>query len=279
MRRTIAMLMLLSGTLSVSSVSAQTTPSEEPGRAERLVFLQNLADEYRIVVGRDRVAKRSPHPIYRWSHPVGSTADGITWMWMDDEQPVAIGSMMILQDRTLSGEFQSLTSEPIKAVQANVTIWEPTKPGCEYLRVPEAPKPADSQAERLTQMKLLARRFSAELTKHPPAYSEGSIWGLRLLPKQLTRYGDSKGLVLDGALFAFCHDTDPEILLSLETLGEKNDLAWYFAFRPLTSWKATGYCDKKPVWSQPPLASRNAVKQPYMTFFPQTNATLPEALK
>src|SRR5712691_3948207 len=177
MKRPVAMLILALVSLSSTSpASSQETPSEEPGRVERLVFLQNLADEYRIVVGRDRVAKRSPHPIYRWSHPVGSTADGITYMWMDDEQPVAIGSMMILQDRTLSGEFQSLTSEPIKAVQSNVTIWEPTKPGCEYVRVPDAPKPADSQAERLTQKKLLARRFSAELTKRPPAYSEGSIW-------------------------------------------------------------------------------------------------------
>ena len=278
MNRSAAMLILMAATLSTGSAFAQTTSNEESGRAERLAFLQELAVEYQLLVDGDRVVKMSPHPVYRWSHPVGTTADGISFVWMDGEQPVAIGSMLILRDGTLYGEFQSLTTGRLKAVRKGVTLWEPAKPGGEFLRVPDAPKPADSATERLTQMKSLARRFHAELTKRPPEYSEGSIWPLRLLPKQLVRYGGAKG-TLDGAIFAFCHDTDPEILLTLEARGEKNDVAWYFAFGPLTSWKATGHCDKQIVWSQPPLASRNAVKEPYITFIPTTNAKLPEVLK
>ena len=279
MIRPATLLLLFANLLSLDSAHAHETPTEEPDRAARLVFLQELAAEYQLVIDGDRVARMSPHPVYRWCHPIGSTADGISFVWMDEEQPVVLGSMMILRDGTLSGEFQSLTSGPLKAVKKGVTIWEPAKPGGEFVRVPEAPKPADTATERLTQMKSLTRRFSAELTKRPPEYSEGSIWPLRLLPKQLVRYGGPQAAALDGAIFAFCHDTDPEILLSLEARGEKDDLAWYFAFGPLTSWKATGHCDNKIVWSQPPLASRNALKQPYITFIPTTDAKLSEVLK
>src|SRR5262245_28210002 len=104
MIRPAALLLLLASLLSLNSAYSQETPTEEPDRAARLAFLRELAAEYQLVIGGDRVARMSPQPVYRWSHPIGSTADGISFVWMDDEQPVVLGSMMILRDGTLSGE-------------------------------------------------------------------------------------------------------------------------------------------------------------------------------
>lgn len=270
MIRSVTLLLMLAMLPRVAVVFAQTTPTNDSvleTRLARLAYLQERAADYQLVVGADRVARMSP-AIYRWSHPVGVTVDGASFVWMDEERPVAIGSVLVLRDGTSYGEFQSLTSAPLKAVKKGVVAWQPAQPGCEFLPVPKGPKPGETAAERLTQMKSLARRFSAELTKGLPHYPENSNWRLRMLPKQLIRYGDSNGNVLDGAIFAFCHDTDVEVILVLEASGEKPDLEWRFAFAPFCGWRGTGKCDDQVVWSQPQLAPMNALKQPYMTFLP-----------
>lgn len=270
--RSVAMLALLATLLSGGSVSSQETATGEAAKAEavreaRLAYLKERAADFRLVAGVDRVARMSP-PIYRWSHPVGTTLDGASFVWMDDERPVAIGSVLILRDGTSYGEFQSLTSGPLKAVRKGVVAWEPARSGCDFRPVPQGPKPGETAAERLTQMKSLARRFSAELTKGPPHYPADSIWRLRMLPKQLVRYGGPRGNVLDGAIFAFCHDTDVEAILVLEAGGENADREWRFAFAPFCGWPGTGKCDDTVVWSHPQLAPMNASKQPYMVFIP-----------
>lgn len=267
MIRSAALIVLLANLLGVDSATSQDAPKEEAVREARLAYLKERAAEYQLVVGADRVARMSP-PVYRWSHPVGITVDGASFVWMDEERPVALGSVLVLRDGTSYGEFLSLTSQRLRATKKGVAAWEPAKPGCDFVRVPNAPQPADSAAERMTQMKSLARRFSGELIKGPPHYQADSIWRLRMLPKQLIRYGDSQGRVVDGALFGFCHDTDVEMILVLEASGEKADLAWHFAFAPLCGWRGMGKCDDKPVWSQPQLAPMNASKQPYMVFIP-----------
>ena len=282
MIRSAALLLLLARLLTADFVYSQGPPNEDTEREARLAYLKERMAEYQLVVGADRVARMSP-PVYRWSHPVGMTIDGASFVWMDGERPVALGSVLVLRDGTSYGELLSLTSERLRATRKGVAAWEPAKPGCEFVRVPNAPKPADSAAERMTQMKSLARRFSGELIKGPPHYQADSIWRLRMLPKQLVRYGDSQGRVVDGVLFGFCHDTDVEMILVLEASGEKADLAWHFAFAPLCGWRGTGKCDDKPVWSQPQMAPVNASKQPYMTFIPvpsfAVEPSLQEALK
>ena len=261
-------LLLLSLLPSVDVVFAQTTPADDSVREARLAFFQERIAEYRLVLEGDRVIHRTQQPVFRWSHPAGTTVDAAFYVWLDAERPAAFGCILIHRDLGHFAELQSVTAHPLKAVRSGSTVWEPVKKGCEFGLVPNAPKPADTAAERLTQMKMMARRFGAELIKGPPNYSEGSIWRLRLLPKQLLRYGGPQATAVDGALFAFCHDTDPEVLLMLEASGEKADLAWHFAFAPMTGWKATGTYDDKPVWSQPRLHPANDSKLPYISFGP-----------
>jgi hypothetical protein len=239
---------------------------EDPiARAERLAFLTERAGEYRLFINGDQAVKMTAQPVFRWSHPIANLEDAALFLWMDDGQPVALGTMILHCELGLFSEFQSVTSAGLKAVKKNVTVWEPALKGCEFAAVPRAPEPADTAAERLTQMKALSRRFAVELTKGPPAYSEDSTWQLRLLPRQLARFGGSQGPARDGAIFVFCHDTDPEVVLLLKA----SDSAWEFAFAPLTGWAAQVKCDDEVVWSQPRLTPVDDPKLPYIKFGPE----------
>ena len=283
MIRSVTLLLLLAMLPSADFVFSQGTSNAEADREARLAFFKERAAEYQVVVGVDRTARMTPQPVYRWSHPVGTTVDAAMFVWMDGDQPVTVGSIVIHRELGHYCELQSVTSQSLKGVKQKTTVWQPAKPGCEFAPIPNAPKPAETAAERLTQMKQLSRRFGAELTKDPPYYSAGSIWRLRLLPKQLVRYGGPKSTAIDGAIFVFCHDTDPEVLLLLEASGEKADLTWQFAFAPLTGWKATGTCDEKPVWSKPRLDQTVDSKHTYIRFFglppDETGTASPEKSK
>ncbi len=255
---------------SLGQVSDRVNPDQENSsdRAERLVFLTERAEEYQLFVHEDRAVRMTSQPVFRWSHPVAKLEDAALFLWMDEGRPVALGTTILHAELGLFTELQSVTSQSLRAIKNKETVWEPVGKGCQFSPVPKGPKPAETAAERLTQMKAIARRFEAQLTKAPPFYSEGSTWQLRLLPKQLARYGSPKEPSFDGAIFVFCHDTDPELILLLEASGEANEGAWFFAFAPLTGWEAKVKCDEKVVWSQPRLQSVNDPKLPYIKFGP-----------
>lgn len=260
---------------SLGQISDRVNPNQENSsdRAERLAFLTERAEDYQLFVHGDRAVRMTSQPVFRWSHPVAKLEDAALFLWMDEERPVALGTMILHEELGLFTELQSVTSQSLKAVKFKDTVWEPAGKGCQFSPVPKGPKPAETAAERLTQMKTLSRRFEAQLTKAPPFYSEGSTWQLRLLPKQLVRYGGPTAAAIDGAIFVFCHDTDPELVLLLEASGEANEAAWHFAFAPLTGWEAKVKCDEKVVWSQPRLQSVNDPKLTYIKFGPDPVTT------
>lgn len=250
---------------------APRTRENANGRAQRLAFLTERASEYRLFVNGDQAAKMTAQPVFRWSHPIARLDDAVVFLWTHDGQPVALGTMILHNELGLFSEFQSLSSRRVKAVKDEATVWQPAQ-GCKFSTLSGAPKPADAAAERLAQMKELSRRYTVKLTKGQPVYSEDSTWQLRLLPKQLARFGGAKGSTDDGALFVFCHDTDPEVVLLLRS----RDGAWEAAFAPLTGWEAQVVCDEKVVWSQPRLTSVDDPQLPYIKFGPEpVTATFP----
>ena len=72
----------------------------------------------------------------------------------------------------------------------------------------------------------------------------------------------------DGAVFAFCQDSDPDVLLMLEARVADRDPEWHFAMGPLTSREAKGWCDQALVWSKPLIAPPNDPKRPYFVVGP-----------
>jgi hypothetical protein len=85
-------------------------------------------------------------------------------------------------------------------------------------------------AQRLIQMRSLARKFQVQIFRDPPIAA-------RLLPQPIHRYADEQGQIIDGALFAWVETTDPEALLAIEALPEKKDAPprWHYRFARMTS--------------------------------------------
>src|SRR5439155_572109 len=82
-----------------------------------------------LVLGADRVARLTPQPLFRWSHPVGTTVDAALFVWMDGDQPVTLGSIVMHRELGHYCELQSVTAQSLKAVKLGTTVWEPAMTG------------------------------------------------------------------------------------------------------------------------------------------------------
>lgn len=253
--------------------AGESEPRTNKQRADDLATLTKAAAAYTLKLEHGRTAELMREPAYRWSNSVAATIgrqvkDAAMFVWQLDDRPVAVGSVVWYSQIGLYHEFQSLAFEPLTAERDGEKIWEPGQPGIEFKPLPEAPQPSTTAAKRLVQMKSLAGRFRAEIVKGLPSFPEGSVWQLRLLPRPVMRYGSPTGLASDGAIFAFCQDTDPDVFLMLEVRGAGEELAWHFAMGPLTSRETKGWYDDKLVWSKPLIRPPNDPKRQYFVLGP-----------
>jgi hypothetical protein len=106
--------------------------------------------------------------------------------------------------------------------------------------------PAAAAAGRLNQMRAFAREFTASVATSTTDRQE-----LRLLPQPVFRYGRADGAVADGAVFAYCKGTNPEVLLLVEAVPNGGRLEWEHAFARMTSRGCEVRRGDKEVWSVP----------------------------
>jgi hypothetical protein len=138
--------------------------------------------------------------------------------------------------RVVCHELHSLSTAVLVVDGNSPNRWEPHAPGVDRKPVPGAPVPAESAAQRLAQMRSLAREFSGRSLS-----DRDESWELRLLPRPLFRYESTDPEVLDGALFALVSSagTDPEIILLLEARETTAGPWWYFGaarFSDMNLW-------------------------------------------
>lgn len=282
------MRLLLAGSIHVGAARGTSTNAEESKpatgqksqaednsqtvdkRAEELALLVRTARTYTIKRGGtgEQIAALNEKPVFRWNNSIAGTKDAALFLWMADGRPVVAATMLWRPERGMFHEFQSLATEPLHGEQAGMRVWDVSKAGIRWAVVSDTPPPDASAVKRLIQMKALAGQFGAEVVKGPPAYPEDSVWQLRLLVNPVARYGGRGEAVTDGAVFAFCQDTDPEVLLLLEMRGDGEKVAWHFAFAPMTGWSAKAWRAKTTVWSQPRLHPGTDPKQPYFVVGP-----------
>ncbi len=138
--------------------------------------------------------------------------DGAMFVWLEGSRPVAAASFSVRRlNNMLYRECTSFSSSPLES-RGGPPDWSPKTGGLTNRPLPDAPAPAESKPQRLTQMRNLARRFSAAC--HNSRSDEPTE--LRLLPQPLYRFADEPNGVLDGGLFGFVVSNDPELLLLLE---------------------------------------------------------------
>jgi len=166
-------------------------------------------------------------PLLRWDNPARTGEDGALFVWTLDGRPEVIGTIFTYRYNDLlrrKHEFHSLAAGPLTANFRGQRVWAPRQAGVKLQPLPGAPQPAATARERLTQMKNLAREFSANMQD-----SNGENFQLRLLPQPLMRYEPAVKGLLDGALFSFSLGTDPEAILVLEAQETGGRTQWQYA--------------------------------------------------
>ncbi len=246
--------------LSTWTASAQERPAggkaAEPSqakawaeRAAKMALAEARAWDIRLEMEHGPQAKLIEQPVLKWSNTYEASVYGSSYVWTHDGRPAALACIykFFTNDVKFDAEFHSLATTPLVAVKEKQTVWQPQEAGVEFKSLAAAAAPAKSAGGRLTQMRDLAREFSAELT----TVIDKTKHRLRLLPQPLLRYrSDSQG-VLDGALFAFARETDPDVLLLLEATAaaEGNPSSWQYALARMNVGALSVKHDDKEIWS------------------------------
>ena len=230
---------------------------DDPVRAKRLELLSSRVQQFEIEVAGDAKRKLTPgkQPILRWSNPVRDNLnDGVIYLFFEGVRPRAVvtvwadGPKGNLASGNLWREFVSLSGEPLICRRDGTALWSPKTAGLVDQMLADAPAPAARPAQRLTQMRDLARRFEAVNYKMDVPNE------LRLLTQPLHRYAKEEGTTLDGALFAFVEGNDPEVLLLLEAVstdGGKNH-TWRYSLARMTGYSVSARLDGHEVFSALP---------------------------
>ena len=241
-------------------------------RARSLEFLEGAkaaAAEYEFFIEQDRKQKLilRPEPILRWSNREVGTVLGAVFIWTGDGRPEVVASIFNWYDnpaRPVQHELHSLALGRLTVLRAGQEVWRPAKAGVEFKPIPAGPAPAGSAPQRLHQMRSLAREFSASYDE-PDDQTE-----LRLLTQPIYRYESTRPDLIDGAMFAFVQDTDPEVLLLVEARRKNGGSEWQYAFARMQNRALQAHHKERPVWEVPDcwaqVTDRQAV---YTSFFPK----------
>jgi WD40 repeat protein/tetratricopeptide (TPR) repeat protein/serine/threonine protein kinase len=226
---------------------------------------------WRMDKGNPVPAELVPGALHRYEDPDRDLHEAALWGWGRTGRPVALAAMEF-SPRADGGahagyELVSLADGPLRAEgNSGKWRWSPRQPGVVLRPFPEARAPADTEAERLGQMKELAKR----LTSFEAFGPDRKPVELRLLEEPLRRYAEPASGLLDGALFVFAHCGNPEIVLLVEArAGGNGGARWHYGAARLTTAELSLRLDGREVWKQPAgstLTSQDSywiVSEPY----------------
>jgi len=263
-----ALLILLSAAvglhfvMGVACCCAQTKETgREDERAQRARQMEQRAQGikvYQVKEGNKVEVPRHERPLLRFSDPARELFDGTLWAWGTSGRPVAIVTLERYQP-LWTYELISLAIDGVAADLPDGRRWAPRKPGLEWQAFPDAPAPAEGEAQRLRQVKALAERFSGFETIGTGNFE------LRRMPTPIHRYSSRDGGTLDGALFLLVYGTNPEVLIVLECQGNEKP-AWKYSLSRLTTAPVSVGLDGREVWTRPHIASLLGLDEPYMGF-------------
>lgn len=201
----------------------------------RLRTMKRLLRDIRLTVpGKAKpaaVLKTNTEMLYRFSDLSRTHVDGALSVWTRDGRPAAFVKLW-----TVSGEehrwghgFISAATTRLHAEMDGAPLWTPAPARPQRTAIPKAPHAAKTKAERLRQMTALAKRFTAREFWEPGR----TEYKLKLRSQPILRFDSAKQGVLDGAVFVYCHDSNPEAILVLEAVKRQGKAPGfqYSAFR------------------------------------------------
>ncbi len=207
---------------------------------------------------RERLELRQK-PVYVWTNPLRAGGqDGAVFVWTCRGRAELLGTFFSYPatgKRGIQHELHSLAPTVLDVSrqippESKGNTWTPKVPGITLAPIPEAAAPVPKPAQRLAQMRELAREFSGTTEDQSK-----NRWDLRMLPQPLFRYESTDPDVLDGAVFAFVSSagTDPEAILVVEArkAAGATEPAWQFAVARFTDMSLVMKYKEKDVFSAP----------------------------
>jgi hypothetical protein len=243
--------LLIAVVVSGAFAQAPSQPDEktEAARAVQAAAIAKKAvASYRVTSGgtRGKVLQLEPESLLQWSNPAGGSFHGSVFVWTAEGRPEVVASIhkkFLPLPHELGVEFLSLGEGPASAERDGHADWSAARGGVEFRPVPGAPRPADTPARRLRQVRAIAAEFSASKTDR-----KGIVRQLRLLTKPVFGY---EGADPDGALFAFVEGTDPEVFLFVEARKGAAGLEWQYALAPMGCWAVKVKLKGRATWELP----------------------------
>jgi len=223
-------------------------------KSQRLLELHtNDAASFSIFrdVGRTQKLELRREPVYRWTNPtrVGGQV-GEVFVWTYRGRPEVVGSIFSHPSgdgrRVICHELHSLSLAVLVVDRDAPEQWVPQAPGVDLKPLEGAPTPGRTAAQRLAQMRSLAREFTGRSLS-----DQGQAWELRLLPQPLYRNESTDPDVLDGALFTLVSSagTDPEIILMLEARKAQSGSEWVYGAARFSDMNLWLKHKREDVWS------------------------------
>ena len=252
----------------VLAIASVVLAWDEPSRSDPSAKpWKEVASTYRIKLEPSIATPLTfrEEPVLKWTNPERKTDDGAIFVWTDRGRPEVAACFYRYKAEgipTEDHEFISLSTSPLSAERDKEPIWEVGVANVRPMPIPDASRPATSANERLRQMRALARDFKATFN-NPPDLSE-----IRLLTQPIYRF-ETEGKrtdVVDGALFAFVHTTDPEILLIIEARPkvEGGPAIWQYSLARMSMVNMRVHHKEKEVWSARWATDLGDPSNPYM---------------
>jgi hypothetical protein len=239
--------------LAVASAGGQEAapgPAEPEGNTEQIAAALKLtaseAKKYSFSIGPHGAPRLREEPLLKWSNPAAGEIHGNVFLWTLGQRPAVVGSLFkwFSPHTHMSHEFHSLAEAPLSGRYDGQEKWTTKAAGVNFSPVPDAPAPAQTAAQRLLQMKRIAKDFAVTKRERDDSRQE-----LRLLPQPIYRYAAADEQIVDGALFVFVQGTDPETFVLVEARGEKGKEAWVYAPARMNGVGFTLRYREKEVWS------------------------------
>jgi hypothetical protein len=254
--------------LGLLALVAGTSARDEPSKSDAPSnHWKDAASNYRISLeaGRPTLLTLRAEPALKWTNPLRRADDGAVFVWTDRGRPEVAASFFRYRSDGKpfeDHEFVSLSTSPLSATREGEPVWSVAAGNVQVAPIPDAPRPASTPNERLRQMRALAREFRANFN-NPPDLSE-----IRLLTQPIYRFEtESKRTdILDGALFAFVHTTDPEVLLAIEARPptDGGPMAWHYSIARMSLVNLRAFHKDRQVWSAEWVQPARASTKPYM---------------
>lgn len=247
----IVVLSLVATALPAQNVAGPRDATDREAREARLKQAEAHvgALEMRLASGGD-VVERIDKPLLVYGDSARNNADGTLWAWGQNGRPLAVLETYRSNNqggRRASAITLTSTEKVVLKTRLFAQEWQPAQTQIAPRLLPAADAPANREAVRLRQLKELARRFTAHEFWDP----DNSRFELRLLVQPIHRYHDEKANLWDGAIFVLAHDTNPEVLVLIEALGETLDKSrWHYSLARLGSAELHVEIDGAEVWKQ-----------------------------